>query len=160
MSNMSTVREPDANSPEAMTKRGWWLVVLNFLIPGSAQLLAGSRQLGRFGVRATFVLWGLVVVAVLAYYLARPTFITVATFPLTLWVAQAAIVFYVVLWIILTFDTLRLVRLVKVAPNARGLVAGFSVVLLVLLGGSGAYAVMVAGVTRDTVGEVFAGTTI
>ncbi|MEQ1735405.1 MAG: LCP family protein [Rhodoglobus sp.] len=143
-----------------MTKRAWWLVALNLLIPGSAQLLAGSRRLGRFGVRSTFVLWALVLLAILAYNFVQPAFITVVTHPLTLWVAQAAIVFYVVLWIVLTFDALRLVRLVKVAPSARAFVAGFSVILLVVLGGAGAYGVMVAGVTRDTVGEVFGGTTI
>ncbi len=157
---MSTVRDPDTQSPEAMTKRAWVLVALNILIPGSAQLLAGSRPLGRFGVRATFALWVLVVVAVAVYVVWQPTFITVATHPITLWIVQGVIVFYVVLWVVLTFDTLRLIRLVKVEPSVRALVAVLSVVVLVVLGGSGAYAVMVAGVTRDTVGEVFAGTTI
>ena len=31
----------------AMTKRGWWLVMLNVLLPGSAQVVAGNRILGR-----------------------------------------------------------------------------------------------------------------
>ena len=30
-----------------MTRRAWTLVLLNVLIPGSAQVLAGSRRLGR-----------------------------------------------------------------------------------------------------------------
>ncbi len=160
MSGTNTVRDPNLNSPEGMTKRAWWLVVLNFFIPGSAQLIAGSRALGRFGVRATFVLWALAAVSILVYFLWRPTFITVATHPVTLWVVQALVVLYLALWVVLTLDTLRLVRLVKVAPNARALVAGFSVILLVVLGGGSAYAVMVAGVTRSTVADVFAGTTV
>ncbi|MFM9877589.1 MAG: LCP family protein [Rhodoglobus sp.] len=156
----SPVRYPDIRSPRLMTRRAWVLVVLNILIPGSAQLLAGNRRLGRFGVGSTFVLWMLVVIGALLYFLARSTFITVATNPFVLWAAQAAIVFYVVLWVVLTLDTLRLVRFVNVGERARFLVAGLSVVTLVLLGGTGAYAAMVAGVTRSTVGEVFAGTTI
>jgi len=36
-----------------MTRRAWILVGLNILIPGSAQLLAGNRKLGRFGVGST-----------------------------------------------------------------------------------------------------------
>ena len=46
-----------------MTRRAWWLVALNILIPGSAQLVAGNRRLGRFGVGATFTLWLLGAVA-------------------------------------------------------------------------------------------------
>lgn len=156
----SPVRYPDTRSPQVMTRRAWVLVVLNFLIPGSAQLLAGSRRLGRFGVASTFVLWGLVGLAVLVYFLGRTVFITVATHPFALWVLQAVIVFYLALWVVLTLDTLRLVRFVNVAPRARLVVGAFSVAMLVILGGSGAYAIMVAGVTRSTVGEVFAGTTV
>lgn len=157
---MSTVRNPDANSPRVMTTRAWWLIVLNVLIPGAPQLLAGSRKLGRFGVRSTFVLWALVVIGLLLFFLARTVFITIATNPIALWIVQAAIVFYVVLWIVLTFDTLRLVRFVKVLPNLRAAIAGVSIVALVAIAGVGAYAVMVAGVTRTTVGDVFAGTVV
>ncbi|WP_158252272.1 hypothetical protein [Cryobacterium sp. Y29] len=31
-----------------MTRRAWWLIVPNIFVPGSAQVLAGSRALGRF----------------------------------------------------------------------------------------------------------------
>lgn len=44
------IRTPDLSSPPLMTKRARWLVVLGFLLPGSAQLLAGNRKLGRFGI--------------------------------------------------------------------------------------------------------------
>ena len=53
VSASNPVRYPDVHEPAIMTKRAWWLVALNFLIPGSAQLLAGNRRLGRLGVRAT-----------------------------------------------------------------------------------------------------------
>ena len=160
MSQASPVRSPDLRNPSVMTRRAWVLVALNVLIPGSAQLLAGSRRLGRFAVTTTFILWALAVVALLGYFLARPMFITVATNPLVLWVVQAAILFYAVLWIILTLDTIRLIRLVRVGPRARAAVAGLAIVALVAVGGTAAYGVMVAGVTRDTVGDVFAGQTV
>ena len=32
------LRHPDATSSRTMTKRGWWLVTLNVLLPGSARL--------------------------------------------------------------------------------------------------------------------------
>ena len=59
----SPIRYPDLASRTVMTRRAWWLVVLNFLIPGSAQVLAGDRKLGRFGLGATLALWVLAVAA-------------------------------------------------------------------------------------------------
>ena len=56
MTTLSPVRNPDLRDTGVMTKRAWILLLLNFLIPGSPQLLAGSRKLGRFGVSATFIL--------------------------------------------------------------------------------------------------------
>lgn len=157
MSNASPVRYPDTNSTEVMTKRAWWLVALNVLIPGSPQLIAGNRRLGRFGVASTFLLWALLVIVAVLFLAAQSTLITIATNYWVLWVVQGLAVFYLVLWVILTFDTLRLVRIVKVAPNARPFVAGLAVVAMVLVTGAGAYAVMVAGVTRTTVDEIFSG---
>ena len=156
MSSTNPVRDPDLRDPSVMTRRAWVLVLLNVLIPGSAQLLAGSRRLGRFGTRATFALWALVVVAVVVYALSRATFVTVATNPIALWAVQAVIVFYILLWIVLTLDTLRLVRLVRVGPRSRAAVAILAVAVLVGVGGSAAYGVLIAGVTRATVGTVFA----
>lgn len=140
-----------------MTKRAWWLVGLNILIPGSAQLLAGSRRLGRFGVASTFALWGAVAVVALLYFLARATLITVLTNAIVLWIVQAALVFYGVLWVVLTIDTLRLVRLVKTAPGARPLIAGFTIAALLVTGGGAAWGVLTAGVTRSAISTVFAG---
>ena len=156
-STASPVRYPDLKSQEIMTRRAWVLVVLGILIPGSAQLLAGNRRVGRFAVGTTFILWALVVIAALLYFFARPTFVTIATNYFALWAVQAAIVFYGVLWIVLMFDVIRLVRLVRVAPAARAFVAGLAVLSLVLVGGAGAYGLMIAGTTRGTVDAIFSG---
>ncbi len=160
MSTTSPVRYPDVRDKSVMTRRAWVLVILNVLIPGSAQLIAGNRRLGRFGVSTTFVLWALAVIAAVLYFLARPQFITLATNYFVLWIVQAAILFYAVVWVVLTLDTLRLIRLVRVGERARAAVAGLAIVALVAVGGTAAYGVMVAGVTRDTVGNVFAGQTV
>ena len=56
------LRHPDSSDPGMMAKRGWWLVALNLLVPGSAQVIAGNRRLGRFGLGATLVAWVLVLV--------------------------------------------------------------------------------------------------
>ena len=73
------MRHPNASSREVMTKRGWWLVVLNFLVPGSAQVLAGSRRLGRIGLGATLLMWALAIVVVLFALLWPTAGLSIAT---------------------------------------------------------------------------------
>jgi hypothetical protein len=111
------LRHPDTADSATMTKRGWWLVVLNVLLPGSAQVLAGSRRLGRFGLGATLTAWFLVLVAIGLALFARPTLLWLTVGAgwfsgVVLTVVQVLLVGYLILWIVLTFDTLRLARLV------------------------------------------------
>ena len=157
MSASNPVRDPDTRSRPLMTKRAWWLVVLNILIPGSAQVLAGNRRAGRFALGATLLLWVLVVLGVVVYVLNRTMLLTVLTNSIALWVIVAALVFYAVLWVFTTLDTLRLVRLVRVAPSARGFVAGLSVVALVVTAGGAGFAAANAVSAIGVLDSVFSG---
>jgi LCP family protein required for cell wall assembly len=140
-----------------MTKRAWWLVGLNVLIPGSAQVLAGSRRLGRFGLGSTLVLWVLLVLAGATYLFARSFLIGLLTNTLVLWVLVFGALFYAVLWVVLTLDTLRLVRLVRVAPTARAFVGGLSIAALVLVSGTAGYAAVTASAGIGLLDTVFSG---
>ncbi|MFP7759720.1 LCP family protein [Marisediminicola sp. LYQ85] len=139
-----------------MTRRAWWLVGLNILIPGSAQLIAGNRRLGRFGVSMTFLLWTLVVVAAVLFFVLPRVIYGVASNPIALTVVQIALVAYLVLWVVLTLDTLRLVKIVRAYPRARPAIAALAVVALVATTGVVGYGAMVAGVTRSTIEAIFA----
>ncbi|MFT4122888.1 MAG: LCP family protein [Microbacteriaceae bacterium] len=157
MTSVNPIRFPDLGSRAAMTRRAWWLVVLNVLLPGSVQLLAGSRRLGRIGVVATWLLWLLVVVVVVLYLLRPDVLVTVATNAITLSVVQGIAVGYALLWLVLTVDTLRLVRLVRAAPRARPLVAGVAMVVVAALVAGAGYGVVVAGSARSLITDVFSG---
>lgn len=152
---MSLVRHPDLRSPDTMTKRAWWLIGVNILIPGSAQLLAGSRRLGRFGVAATFTLWAALAVTAAVYYLFPRVIYTIATNLVALTVVQVLLAAYAVLWVVLTLDTLRLIRLVNARPNARPFLAGLAVGALVLSAGAAGYGAVIAGTTRSTFEALF-----
>jgi len=160
------MRHPDASSRAVMTRRGWWLVGLNFLIPGSAQVLAGNRRLGRFGIAATLVMWVLLVVALLFALLAPTAGLSIATSawlpdwlgllrPLPLLIAQGLLIAYAVLWIVLTIDTLRLVRLVKTGRWARFAIALVAIGLMVVASGTAAYASTAVGAVRSTISTIF-----
>ncbi|KQV06050.1 LCP family protein [Leifsonia sp. Root112D2] len=156
MTIASPIRYPDTASPRFMSRRGWWLVVFNLLMPGSAQILAGNRKLGRFGLFTTFVLWALAVLTLVVYLLSPRTLYDIGTSSLGLLAAQILLVAYVVVWVILTFDTVRLVRLVKTAPRSRVWIAAFSVLLLIGVACTAGYASVVAGSARGTLGNIFA----
>jgi polyisoprenyl-teichoic acid--peptidoglycan teichoic acid transferase len=140
-----------------MTKRAWYLVVLNILIPGSAQVLAGNRKAGRFALGATIVFWVLAAVILLISFLNRTVLLSILTNSISLWLVVLALVFYAVLWIVTTLDTLRLVRLIKVAPSARGFVAGLSVVALVVTAGGAGFAAANAVSAIGVLNTVFSG---
>jgi LCP family protein required for cell wall assembly len=138
-----------------MATRAWWLVGFNILVPGSAQLLAGSRRLGRCGVRLTFALWVLAILSLALYLLAPRVIYGIASNTLALTVVQIVLVVYAVLWLALTLDTLRLTRLVRATASVRPFVAGLAVVVMVICVGGAGYAAMLTGVLRSTVSDLF-----
>ncbi|GAB3600980.1 LCP family protein [Microbacterium tumbae] len=157
---MRPMRNPDASDEAVMGRRGWWLLLVNVLVPGSAQVLAGNRRLGRFGLGATLLGWFLVIVAAGLALFARPAFLWLTVSAgwfsaVVLTVIQLLLVGYVVLWIVLTFDTLRLMRLVKVPPISRVALPVVALILLGLLGGGAGYAATSVGSARDALGAIF-----
>lgn len=150
------LRYPDASSRPMMTRRAWWLLIINFLIPGSAQVLAGNRRLGRFGLGATLFAWLLVALSAVTLFLWQDVFFAIATNWFVLLGVQALLFAYLVLWVVLTIDTLRLVRLVRTGPFARFAVALVGVGALVVAGGGVVWASDRVGGLRDAFGAIFA----
>lgn len=151
------LRNPDRASRPLMTKRARWLVVIGFLLPGSAQVLAGNRRLGRFGLAATIVLVVAAIIAVLGFLLARAFTLTVFTNVYVLLAVQILLVAYAVLWLILGFDTLRVTNLVRVTPNWRVPVALLAVILTVVPSAGAVYASSLVSAGRELIGDLFAG---
>ena len=110
--SQNALRAADPSSPEVMTKRAWWLVGLNLLVPGSAQTLAGNRRFGRFAMSMTLVFWVLVVAAVVAALVGRAEVLVLIANPIVLWALTGVLALYGLLWVVCTLDTLRLLRLV------------------------------------------------
>jgi LCP family protein required for cell wall assembly len=155
MSIASPIRFPDTASAPTMTRRAWWLVGLNILLPGSVQVLAGDRRLGRLGIVATLLLWLLAVIALVVFLFTPTVIYTLFTQAFSLWAVQIVLVLYAVLWVVLTLDTLRLVRLVKTKANSRGWIAAFAVLILVGLTCTAGYGSVVAGSARGALGDIF-----
>ncbi len=149
------LRHPDTSSPEVMGRRGWWLVVLNFVLPGSAQVLAGNRRLGRFGLGATIVMWLLVLLTVLTALMWRPLLFSAASNWFVMLGLQVVIAFYALLWIVLTIDTLRLVKLVRAGTVARIGVPLLAILLAVASTTASVWAFDRVNSVRETLSTVF-----
>lgn len=151
------LRNPDTGSAPLMTKRARWLVVLGFVLPGSAQLLAGNRRLGRFGLGATLAMLCFGVLALVGMKWAREFTLSVFTNSIVLLVLQGLILGYAVLWLVLGFDTLRLTRLVRVTGKWRVPIVLLSVLLTVAPVMGAGWAVSAVGTARGAIGDIFGG---
>ncbi|MGV8913424.1 MAG: LCP family protein [Rhodoglobus sp.] len=155
MSAASSIRQPADRTPETMTRRAWWLLGLNVLIPGSAQLLAGNRKLGRFGVVASLLFLVIVIVSIVLSVAAPTALLTVGSSTVGLWAIALILAFYAVLWLILTVNTWSLANLGAATPTGRSLVAAFSAIVLVVVAGTAGYGAYVATTANSFLSDVF-----
>ncbi|QIK63034.1 LCP family protein [Leucobacter viscericola] len=138
-----------------MSKRARWLVVLGFLLPGSAQLLSGNRKLGRFGLTATIVLLVVGIASILGLMFARVATLTIFTNSWVLLILQWALFAYAVLWVLLGLNTLGLTRLRRVQPNWKMPVAILSVILTLVPAVGAAWAGTSVAAGRGALSDIF-----
>lgn len=135
------LRQPDISDPEFMTRRAWWLVVANVIVPGAGPLLAGNRRFGRFGLRLWLCVFFALLVATLLWFVFRGPLLFMLTTWWGLGIVAAVVLAYGIWMLITMLETLRQVRLFRVDAFARGLVVVVAVVLGVIpifVGGFGA----------------------
>ena len=149
------VRYPVSASPAVRTKRAFVLVLLTLLVPGSAQLVAGDRKLGRTALRVTLCVWALLLLAVVLLLVNRSLVISIATNPVTSLLLVVVMSALALGWALLFLNTLRLIRPVLLAPRARPAVGIALVVALVLGSGSMGYAAYLLNVGRNAIGNIF-----
>ncbi|MGO2748039.1 LCP family protein [Microbacterium sp.] len=150
------LRNPDTADPAFMGRRGWWLVVMNVLVPGSAQVLAGrNRKLGRFGLGATLLGWFLVLCVIVMALVWQSGLITFGSNWFVLTLVQVLLIAYAVLWVVLTLSTLGIVRLIKVPPISRLAIPVVALVIVGLLSGGAGYASTIVASSRGAINDIF-----
>lgn len=138
-----------------MHRRAWWLVVLNLVIPGSVQLVAGNKRLARIGLTATLSLWAIVLILVVLGLINRSWVLWLATVPALVWILSLVLFVYAAIFAVVTLDSLRLAKLGRLYPKQR-LITLAAFVLAGVLGISGiSYAANLAGVQANFVGTIF-----
>lgn len=156
MSLTSPIRNPDVRDPAVMGRRAWWLIVLSFLVPGSSQLIAGNRRLGRILFGTWFVMFAVGMLSLVSYLVAGGATLS---FWVSFWglvLLQVMLIVFAVVTFVAAADTFRLVRFVHVPGRTRIWVAALTIVAMFGPAGAAAYGSFVAGVARSTIAGIFA----
>ena len=137
-------------------RRSLTLLAVTVVMPGTAQLAAGNRRLGRFALRVWFGMWAAVALVALLALVNRTAALTVMTHRWTLLAIQVVLLAWAVLWAVLLVDAWRLGQPDRLPRrDRRGLLVLLLAMLLVLPGGA-AYAGQNVGAARAAMTSVFA----
>lgn len=149
------VRNP-VNAPAPVrTKRAFVLLLLTLFVPGSAQIVAGDRKLGRTTLRVTLAAWGLMVAALVLLLTNRTLLVGIVTNPVGSLLIIIILVALALGWAALFINTLRLIRPVLLAPGMRPIVGVALVLAMVLSSGTLGYAAYMLNVGRNAIGSIF-----
>lgn len=148
-------RFPEPASAPVRSKRAWILLVLTLFLPGSAQLVAGNKRLGRIALRCTFVVWALVIAAVVLVLVNREALLNLFTNPYSSLLIIVVIVAVAVGWAIMFLNTLKIIRPNLLAPGMRGMVSIAMVVLMVLTTGTLGYGAFLINSGRNAISSIF-----
>jgi polyisoprenyl-teichoic acid--peptidoglycan teichoic acid transferase len=131
------------------------MIALNLLIPGSVQLLAGSRRFARVGIVATMTFWVLLIALIAVALVHKSWLISIVSMPVVDAVLAVVLFAYAILYAVLSLDTLRLMKLGRLYNRERRITL-VAMLLAGVLGTSAiAYAGNLAGVSASTLGAIF-----
>lgn len=150
------VRHPGSAAAPVRTKRAFVLILLTLFVPGSAQIVAGDRRLGRRALRVTLAAWALIVLMLILVATNRSLLIGMVTNQVTSLILILTLVAFAVGWAILFINTLRLIRPVLLEPRIRPVVGVALVLAMVLSSGSLGYAAYLLNIGRNAISDIFA----
>jgi LCP family protein required for cell wall assembly len=145
--------------PPQRQRRAFTLVLLTLLVPGSAQLAAGNRPLGRVAFRIWVCLLALCLLVGALFAVSRPTAIGLLSRGSVLTLLQWTLAGWALLWGLLFVDAWRLGRPAGLARRARRWLLALTAALLVVTSGGLVYAASNVGAGRDALDALFQGRT-
>lgn len=149
------LRHPDGAPEQARRRRAYWLVLLTLVLPGSAQLVAGNRRLGRAGLRVWLGVVAALVLLGLAAWLDRSLVLSVLTRTAVLWVLMLALVALAAGWLVLFVDAWRLAGPSRLPGGSARLVSGLTAVLMAVTAGPLLYGGYLVATQRRLISSVF-----
>lgn len=153
------LRHPEFASEKDRVKRAWIFVALTTLFPGSVQLIAGHKKLGRRLVAVTATVWVFLLGLLVLWLLKRQWVFALLTNSFFLLILAIVLGIGAIAWILVFLDTLRIIGLKHLPQKSKTPVA-LVLALLMGLGGAGlGYSAYVTLVGRDAITKIFGGHT-
>ncbi len=151
----SPLRQPETISSPQRSKRAMILVLLTIFFPGSAQLIAGNRKLGRIAVSITMLCWLAIIALAALYFIDRSIILG--------WVAHPNFQLFLIIvlgtlalgWLIMFINTLVIIRPKLLAPGMRAIVSVFTLAAVVATSGVFVYGASLLNTGRETITAVF-----
>ncbi|MET0694181.1 MAG: LCP family protein [Propionibacteriaceae bacterium] len=153
----SSPRVAVRHSDRIKLRRGLTFLGMTLLLPGSAQMAAGNKRVGRIALRIWVSLWALLLLLGVLALVWRGAVVEIFTYGPALRVLQVALIALGVGWGALLVDAWRISRPPELARKHRfGFALLSSVLVFTVVGGLIASASMVSA-QRDLMATVFSG---
>jgi LCP family protein required for cell wall assembly len=152
-----SLRTSQQRSERIKLRRALGFLGMTLVLPGSAQVAAGNKVVGRIALRTWIVLWSLLLVLGIGALVRRSAVLSVFTNATTLVALQVSLVVLGIGWALLFLDAWRLARPPELARRHRlGFAALSGVLAFAVVGGLVASATIVSS-QRSLMTTVFAG---
>ncbi len=136
-------------------KRALTLLLMTLVLPGSAQIVAGSRKTGRWVWRVVAGLVAIVIFFVILGLIWRSGTINILARPGTLRIVQVLLILLAIGWAALLVDAYRLGQPLTLERNHRLMTSIMDGVLIFVVVGALIYASVIVNTQRDFVASVF-----
>jgi LCP family protein required for cell wall assembly len=141
-------------------RRAVALMLMTLLLPGSAQLVAGSRRVGRVAMRVWFTGTALLGLTVLLALVWPGVLFWLLKSPLVLGAVRLVLMALAVGWAVLFVDAWRLGQPLSLRQRQRLAMVGLNGLLCFSVAGSLLFASHLVGVQRDFITTMFGGTRV
>jgi polyisoprenyl-teichoic acid--peptidoglycan teichoic acid transferase len=141
-------------------RRAVALMVMTLLLPGSAQLVAGRREVGRIALRVWAGLVSVGLLTLLLAWLWHGLLFSLASSPLVLWMIRIVLMAVAVGWAALFVDAWRIGQPLTLMRNQRLAVVGINGVLCFSVAGTLLFGAHLVGVQRDFMVAMFGDGTV
>jgi LCP family protein required for cell wall assembly len=150
-------RDPDraAELARIRLRRAVVLMVMTLLLPGSAQLVAGRKSVGRFAIRVWLAVLGAVALVALLCFLSQSFLFWFGSSPAVLAVLRFGLAALAVGWALLLIDAWRLGDPLGLAQRQRLMVVGLNGLLVFVVAGTLLFASHIVAVQRGFIVAMF-----
>lgn len=115
----ATAAPPEVRSQGIALRRGIVLLLMTLVVPGSAQLAAGSKRVGRIALRVWLIVIALAVLVAVGLLLARGAVLGFSANPIVLTVLQFVVPTLLIGWALLMVDAWRLANPASMSTRGR-----------------------------------------